>query len=210
MDGLCLIVSGGEYSPLPLELEPPAFVIACDRGWRWAERLGLRPDLVVGDFDSAPPPEELPVERHPTRKDDTDTMLALRRAIELGWRELAVCCALGGRFDHAFANVQAAAWAVRRGGRVRLLGKGTEILVFGGGVERFPRREGWSLSLFSLSDRCDGVTVTGTKYACEDVLLTGDFPLGVSNVWASEEAEVRVSNGVLAVVQCRLRPGEHI
>lgn len=210
-NGLCVVVSGGEYCEIPEELRRADYVIACDRGWQYAAKMGLRPDWIVGDFDSAPPPEtEAPVTRVPTRKDDTDTMLAARRALELGYRDVAILCAFGGRLDHTLANLQTAAFLVERGARTRLVGKDTEALAFTGGTERFPRREGRSLSLFALSDCCEGVTVRGTKYTCENERLTNAFPLGVSNVWASQQAEVSVSAGTLLVLQCRLAPGEHI
>lgn len=207
----CLILSGGEFCPLPEAPDPRAFVIACDRGYEYAERLGLRPDLIVGDFDSAPPPAtDAPVRRLPTRKDDTDTMYAARCALEAGYRDVAVCCAFGGRLDHTLANLQTAAWLVSRGGRVRLCGADADALAFAGGTERFPRREGWSLSVFALSDRCAGVSIRGTKFTCEDAELSSAFPLGVSNVWASAEAEIAVRSGILLVMQSKLKPGEHI
>ena len=211
MEGFCLIVSGGEFAPLPAGLPPPDCVIACDRGWQYAGRLGLTPDLVVGDFDSAPPPETgTPVERVPSRKDDTDTMLAARRALERGFRDVAVCCAFGGRLDHTLANIQTAAWLVEHGARARLLGADTDALAFTGRTERFPRRVGWSLSVFALSEACEGVGIRGAKYECDGVTLRSAFPLGVSNVWAAEEAEVSVRQGILLVMQSRLREGEHI
>jgi thiamine pyrophosphokinase len=93
---------------------------------------------------------------------------------------------------------------------VRLLGADTDALVFSGGEARFPRREGWSLSVFALSDACGGVTIRGTVYECENVTLTNAFPLGVSNVWASEEAVVSAESGILLVIQSKLKEGEHI
>ena len=207
----CLIISGGDFSPLPPDYPGADYVIACDKGYEYASRLGLVPDLIIGDFDSAPPPEtDVPVERVPTRKDDTDTMLVARAALARGCGEIAICCALGGRMDHSLANIQTAAWVAAHDGRASLFGTDTRIRVFSGGTERFPRREGWSLSLFALSDACEGVTVRGTKYPCENVTLTNAFPLGVSNVWASGCAEVSVGSGILMAVQSRLRPGEHI
>lgn len=209
--GLCLIVSGGEYCALPEGLPGPDYVIACDRGWLHARRLGLVPDLIVGDFDSAPEPEtDTPVARAPMEKDDTDTMLAARRALELGYRDILICCAFGGRLDHTLANLQAAAFLVARGARARLAGTDTDALAFTGRTERFPRRDGWSLSVFALSDHCAGVTVRGTKFECENACLTNTFPLGVSNVWAAETAEVSAGRGILLVVQSRLKKGEHI
>ncbi len=211
MEGTCLIVSGGDFCPLPDELRGAAFVIACDRGYVYAERLGLTPDLIVGDFDSAPPPTgAAPVKRFPSRKDDTDTMLAAREALAHGFADVAVCCAFGGRLDHTLANLQTAAYLAAHGARTRLLGENTEALVFAGGGARIPRREGWSLSVFALGGVCEGVTIRGTKYECENETLTGDFPLGVSNVWASEAAEIRLRRGTLLVIQSRLREGEHI
>ena len=211
MKGLCMIVSGGDFCPLPEELRAPDCVIACDRGYEHAARLGLAPDRIVGDFDSAPPPEtDVPVERLPTRKDDTDTMFAARRALDAGYREIAICCAFGGRLDHTLANLQTAAWLVARGARVRLTGADTDALAFTNGTERFPRRDGWSLSVFALSDACEGVTVRGAKFECENETLTSTFPLGVSNVWTADEAEVSATSGILLVMQSKLKEGEHI
>ena len=211
MEGLCVILSGGEYCEIPEELRSADYVIACDRGWQYAQSLKISPDCIVGDFDSAPPPDtDVPVRRFPTRKDDTDTMLAVRHAMEKGYRDIAICCALGGRLDHAFANIQSGAYIAAHGGRARLLGEDTDILIYTGAQERFPQRDGWSLSVFSLSDACKGVSIRGTKYECEDVSLTNTFPLGVSNVWAAENAVVGVKSGLLMVVQSKLRKGEHI
>lgn len=207
----CLIVSGGAFAPLPEDLPAPGLVIACDRGWQYAERLGVTPDRIVGDFDSAAAPRtDAPVERLPTRKDDTDTMYAARRAMELGWRSIAICCAFGGRLDHTLANIQTAAWIVAHGGEAQLLGADERAFVFTGGTRRFPRRPLRSLSLFALTDECEGVTLRGTKFDCEGVTLSAAFPLGVSNVWTAEAAEVAVKSGILMVLQSKLQKGEHI
>ncbi len=211
MEKTCLIVSGGEFCPLPDDARGAAFVIACDRGWTYAERLGLTPDLIVGDFDSAPKPQgHVTVKCYPSRKDDTDTMLAAREAVARGFTEVTVCCAFGGRLDHTLAKLQTAAWLVRHGARARLLGTDAEALAFTAGEARIPRREGWSLSIFALSDACEGVTIRGTKFECENETLTAGFPLGVSNTWAAEAAELTVRGGVLLALQARLREGEHI
>ena len=67
MRELCLIVSGGELCPLPEALRAAQYVIACDRGYAYAAQWGIKPDLVIGDFDSAAPPTGVPIERVPTR-----------------------------------------------------------------------------------------------------------------------------------------------
>ncbi len=211
MKGLCLIISGGDFSRPPEELLAAERVIACDRGYEYARQLGLTPDLIIGDFDSAPQPDTaVPIERVPSEKDDTDTMLAARRALDGGWRDIAVCCAFGGRLDHAFANIQTGAFIAAHGGRARLCGEGTDAIIINGGSVTLPRREGWSLSLFALSERCEGVAISGAKYSGSGLELVHSFPLGVSNVWSQEKAIVSVERGMLLIVQSRLRPGEHI
>ena len=210
-NGLCVVISGGEYCEIPDGLRAAEYVIACDRGWQYAEQLGMTPDLIVGDFDSAPPPDtDVTIEHFPTHKDDTDTMLAARRALARGYRDIALVCAFGGRLDHTLANLQTAAFLVSHGAKARLLGADADALAFTAGDARFPRRDGWSLSVFALSDRCAGVTVSGTKFECENTALTNAFPLGVSNVWAAAEAVVSVKSGILLVLQSRLKAGEHI
>ena len=211
MNKTCLIISGGELCDIPSSWRKAELVIACDHGWEYAETLGVVPDLIVGDFDSSPVPDKkIPIKRLPTRKDDTDTMYAVREALDRGCSRLAICCALGGRLDHTIANIQSAAFAAERGVNCSIFGRDTEIAVLAQGAYSFPKRAGWSFSLFALSDRCSGVSVKGTKFECEDISLTNSFPLGVSNVWEADEAAVSLKRGILMVVQSRLREGEHI
>ena len=209
--GECLIISGGTYCPLPADFSIPENVIACDRGYLYAEKMNIQPSLIIGDFDSAPFPDaDVPVERVPTRKDDTDTMLAARRALESGFREITICCAFGGRLDHTMANIQTASFLAGYGCTVQLLGMDTEAYVWSGGVRYFPCRKDRSLSVFAISDQCTDVSIHGTKYECEKQAVYHTFPIGVSNVWSSDMAEISVGSGILMVMQSKLQAGEHI
>ena len=124
----CVVISGGDFSPVP-GISPDDFVIACDRGYVYCERLGLRPDLIISDFDSytGPVDSEIPLNRFVSEKDDTDTMLAVRYAVEHGFHELLLCCALGGRLDHLIANLQSLVYAQKHGLPAVLLSEDTEI-----------------------------------------------------------------------------------
>ena len=87
----CYIVAAAELAPERLRPEPGDMLIAADAGLLHLERLGLAPDLALGDFDSLGYVPEAPqVEVCPVRKDDTDTMAALRRALELGYRRALI------------------------------------------------------------------------------------------------------------------------
>lgn len=201
----CVVISGGDFSPVS-GISPDDFVIACDRGYVYCERLGLRPDLIISDFDSytGPVDSEIPLNRFVSEKDDTDTMLAVRYAVEHGFHELLLCCALGGRLDHLIANLQSLVYAQKHGLPAVLLSEDTEIRTLAGGALRIPRREDRSLSVFALDGPCQGVCITGAKYPLANAELLPSFPLGVSNTWAGEEAVISVEEGILLIVLSKI------
>lgn len=201
----CVVISGGDFSPVS-GISPDDFVIACDRGYVYCERLGLRPDLIISDFDSysGPVDSEIPLNRFVSEKDDTDTMLAVRYAVEHGFHELLLCCALGGRLDHLIANLQSLVFAQKHGLPAVLLSEDTEIRTLAGGALRIPRREDRSLSVFALDGPCQGVCITGAKYPLANAELLPSFPLGVSNTWAGEEAVISVEEGILLIVLSKI------
>jgi len=200
----CVVVSAGSFSPIPLP-EEGDFVIACDRGYTYCRRMGILPDLLISDFDSYAGPVDaaVPLHSYPSEKDDTDTMLAVRYAAEHGFRELLLCCALGGRLDHLVANLQALVFARRHGLSASLKSEETEIDVLLDEKRSFPRRDGWSLSVFAADGPCR-VSIAGAKYPLHSAELKPSFPLGVSNQWAEKEAEISAEDGLLLVIQSKM------
>lgn len=205
MKSKCLIVSGGDFSPIP-SVGPDTFVIACDRGYEHTLRCGVTPDLLVGDLDSCRVPVDpsIPQLRFPVEKDDTDTLAAIRIAIERGCTEGTLCCALGGRLDHTLANIQSLLFAEEHGLHLRITSADTELCLLRDGSLRLPRREGFSLSVFACTERCAGVSIRGAKYPLEEAELRNSFPLGVSNEWTEEAAEITVADGTLLIVLSHL------
>ena len=96
----CLIVSGAPEADIAYikPLLPGAFVVAADSGYQKCRRLGAEPDIVVGDFDSSPVPEHTKeLIMMPAHKDDTDTLAAIKIAMERGYTHLILlqCGELG-------------------------------------------------------------------------------------------------------------------
>ena len=104
----CVILSACPVSPeLKRLLRPEDFIIACDAGYRNCEPLGCKPNIIVGDFDTAPcPAQEDDVIILPHVKDDTDTEYAAKLASEKGFDEALLLGVLGGRrLEHTLANL---------------------------------------------------------------------------------------------------------
>jgi thiamine pyrophosphokinase len=207
---VCLIISGGEFVDLPPEILKADHVIACDRGLDHADRYGIVPDLVIGDCDSVSSVNlekirrgEIKSECYPKEKDDTDTILAMKHAVDLGYKDIRIICAFGRRPDHAFSNIQTAHYGAEHGALVRIYDEETEVIVFSSGTVTVPRKDGYGLSVFSLTDVCRSVSIRGTKYELEDGELTNSFPLGQSNEFKSDFAQITLSQGVIMIIICK-------
>lgn len=200
--GRCVILCAGETHPRALErakICPDDFIIAADGGYLHARRFGFTPHLIVGDFDSAPPPQaEGEIETFPAEKDDTDCMLAVREGIRRGCREFIILGGTGGRLDHTLANIQTLAWIWKHGARGVLLDREHDIRVLGEGRWEFPPHKGY-LSVLALGDRAV-VSETGVYYPLDHHPLECTFPLGVSNRVTADPAILTVHSGLTVCI----------
>lgn len=200
----CLILGGGEiadYAAVAAQIDVDDFILCADSGFLHCEKLGVIPDLLVGDFDSA---GEVPpgIEKHtfPAEKDYTDSTLAVRVAVERGYRELLLSGMLGGRFDHSLANMQNLAWCAENGIKARITDGRTEAFaVKDGELSLFPRDNAY-FSVFPLVTECEAVTITGGKYPLNEYPLRFDEPRAVSNEFNGKDVKITVRKGVVAVI----------
>lgn len=176
------------------------FTLCADGGWKYARAAGVKPECVIGDFDSSNAPEGENIERHPVMKDDTDTMLCAKRALREGYLEILLVGGFGGRLDHTLANLQTMRYMAERGAHAIMDDGITRAETVLNGETRVQRRSG-KLSLFALSEKCEGVTIRGAQYELENGTLSAAFPLGVSNEYASDEVWIQVKKGCLLIVQ---------
>ena len=105
----CVIIGGADiadYGRIRRSLRGSDFCIYCDSGLKHEEGIGMKPDLIVGDFDSHEQPEtDAETIVLPCEKDDTDTVFAVREAVRRGFGDFLLIGVIGARFDHTFGNV---------------------------------------------------------------------------------------------------------
>lgn len=199
----CVIFCAGGFEKLARPLDRSDYLLAADGGLAHLEKLGLKPDGIIGDFDSLGYiPEGAQV--FPVEKDDTDSMLAVRKGLELGYRKFELYGALDGpRLDHTIANLQTLLFLASHGARGHLIGLHHVITVVrNGGIVFSPTAEG-IVSVFCLGQEARGVTIRGLQYEMEQGTLRSDFPLGVSNHFVGRQARIRVEDGTLLVLYDR-------
>lgn len=204
MKKIYAIITGGEPSDLR-NIDEACVVIACDKGYCYALERGVEPDEIVGDFDSCDAPRNTgaAVVVLPKEKDDTDTVYAVKSVLSRSPDEIYMYCAEGGRPDHFIGNLQAAAMAAKQGVVVRIFGNYADYAIFSSGTELFPKNDYFALSVISLSDECRGVCIKGVKYPLCGATLTNSFPIGISNEWEKDVAEVSLESGIIAVIRSK-------
>ena len=195
----CVIFCAGELDTA-VEIPAGALVIAADGGLKHTNALGICPDVILGDFDSLGYTPE-GAEVFPVEKDDSDSMLAVRRGLVEGCEEFIFYGALAGkRLDHAVANFQTLQFLADQGAVGYLLGKDTAVTVVKNGKLVFPGRAEGLISVFCMGADASGVTLQGLKYELSDGVLTAGHPLGLSNAFVGKTATIAVTNGSLLVL----------
>ena len=189
-----------EFDELVCPLRTEDFVLAADGGLAHVQKLGIEPNEILGDFDSLGyTPNDARV--FPVEKDDTDAMLAVRRGLQLGYREFILYGSLDGpRLDHTVANFQTLQFLCDNGAFGYLVGRDYIITVVKDGSIRFSGEAAGTVSVFCLGRDAEGVSIRGLYYPLENGTLTAGFPLGVSNHFVGAEGEISVKNGSLLVL----------
>ena len=198
--GACVIFCAAEFHGLAAPLNPDDFIIAADGGLMHTQLLGITPNGILGDFDSLGyTPENSTV--FPVEKDDTDAMLAVRKGLELGYREFYLYGSLDGpRLDHTVANFQTLQFLCDHGAYGYLIGKDYIVTAVKNGALHFDAACTGIFSVFCMGADTAGVTIRGGKYDAENVTLSAGFPLGVSNHFEGRPVTVSVESGSLLVL----------
>ncbi len=177
------------------------YVICADGGYRHARALGIKADAVIGDFDSSDKPEDEFVIEYPSKKDDTDTMLAVKTGLAAGYKRFKIYGALGGRFDHSVANVSALFYLNMHGAKGALIDdKNIVYSLCGESSIIIPKQNESKISLLPFSDRVTGITSENLVYPLNNAVLTNSFPLGVSNDFAGMSAKISIKSGSMIIV----------
>jgi thiamine pyrophosphokinase len=206
-----VVVAHGDPHPDDVALLDDAdLVIAADGGAIWLASIGVRPHRLVGDLDSVDESlvrrlaaDGTSIDRHPAEKDESDTELGVRCAIDAGADQIVLLATLAGRrLDHELANALLLAHPALRGRDVRMVRGPVTLRVARDGQRlELSGRGGDLVTLLAIGGDAAGVTTVGLRYPLSAGTLGLGSSRGVSNQVVAPPASVAIERGTLLVVE---------
>ncbi len=199
-----VIISAGDvsdYEYISAFIKKGDFIICADGGLRHAEKLGVTPDLTVGDFDSWHGSVCGEVKAFNPEKDYTDTHIAVTEALDRGFDDITLLGCAGTRLDHTISNVGLLEYIAHRGAFGRMVNEHNIITVITSEAE-FDGEKGEYISLIPIGE-VTGVTLTNLKYLLKDKTLRFEESLAVSNEFIGKKAKIEIKSGSLIVIKSR-------
>ena len=201
----CVIIGAApikNYKKIRSFLRPDDFVIACDGGLNHIKKLRVKPNLIVGDFDSHKNPHS-PIETIalPREKDDTDSVFALKTAIARGFKDFLFVGMIGARLDHGLGNLYMLVKCHEEDLTALILDDYSEMQIVGKNEAQITDEYAY-FSLLNITGRASGITIRGAKYPLENAEIKQDYQYGISNeVIKGKTAKVSVQEGCLLLVK---------
>lgn len=187
---------------LPESFNPSAddLIIAADAGYLKLKELGVTPHITVGDFDSLEKtPTNTEIIKHPIRKNDTDTLLAVKIGLDNGYKRFCLYGCAGGRLDHTLANLQTLSFIASNKACGYLKGEDFTATALKDSSLEFSSEKKGNISVFSATDECE-ISIDGLLYTLNHEKITFNFPLGVSNEFKGEKSKITVHNGTAIIL----------
>lgn len=213
----CVIVGAAQihnYKKIKRYFSKDDFFIFCDGGLNHQKKLGVKPNLIVGDFDSynfrgLSPRKTNKFDRGqtskiiklPHEKDDTDSFFACKQGVQLGFSKFLLLGVVGGRFDHSLVNISILLYLQEHQKNALLIDDFSEMQL----VEKNEILIPDSFSYFSLlciDGDVSGVTIKNAKFPLENAEIKTSFQYACSNeVIKGKSASVSVQKGTLLLIK---------
>ena len=192
------LVANGEFAPsLAEQIQSCDTIIAVDGGLVHLDALKIKPDLILGDFDSAPEPllnqyAGTPLKRFARDKDKTDLELAISHATALEPNKIILFGALGKRTDHALTNL----FLLAKFPDILVILTETETITAIQGKTTLKTSPGQTVSLLPYGIPAENVTTRGLRWELQEATIDTQF-FSQSNEALGTEVAIEIGSGLL-------------
>ena len=200
----CIIVSGApddDYEFLKEKLNDGAYIIAADSGYLKCIKVNVIPDLIIGDFDSSPIPDvNTEIMKLPAEKDDTDTFYCVKKAIELGFKEIEILCAIGNRADHNYSNMLCLDYCRKNSVKCSISNRRNRLQLVDNEIS-IDDSEYKYFSLFAFLGDVSGLSIRDAYYELNHVDMKPYEQYAQSNCFKGKPVTISVCKGTILLIQ---------
>lgn len=195
-----VIIGNGDiknYDYIKSKISDDDFIICADGGYNHARKMGVKPNVLLGDFDSATEYEEFSDRiEYPTDKDFTDGELAVMYALDNGYEDIMMLAMTGDRLDHSIADIL----LLQKCKKGVLIDDNNEIYLLKDSL-KLKGRAGQTLSIIPINGNACGLVTSGLEYPLNDEILHFGEARGISNVMLADECEIKIKSGMALVIK---------
>lgn len=195
-----VIIGNGDikdYGYIKSKINDGDFIICADGGYNHAVKMGITPNVLIGDFDSAEGFEAVEDRiQYPTRKDFTDGELAVNYAVEHGYEDIVLIAMTGDRADHTIADIL----LLNKCPNGVLIDDNNEIYLLRDSIE-IHGKKGQTLSIIPINGNAEGVTTNGLEYPLKDETLYFGDTRGISNVILDNKCTISIKRGMALIIK---------
>jgi len=204
------IFCNNNYIDFAMNFPLDGTIIAADGGADFLLSQDIIPQVLIGDLDSISDnsldelKKKTKILQFPKEKDKTDSELALDYCIDEHYDSVTMVNAVNGRLEHSLVNIFLIENFVKKGLSLYFINKDNEIFVIqGSGEIELNSRKDLEISLIPLTEQVKVESITGFKYPLQNEVLFRAHTRGISNVAQGEKLSVKISTGILLIVQGR-------
>jgi thiamine pyrophosphokinase len=181
-------------------------LVAVDGGLQHVVNSGLVPHIIIGDLDSIDLTDldyfehnNVDIKKFPIKKDETDLELAVDYVLSLGFEEIIILGATGGRIDHFLGNFLFFSNPKYLDINIKILTKNSEVF-YCKSKQMIEGASGDIVSLIPISEVVSGVKTTGLMYPLDGEDLFRWKSRGISNQMIHQTAKIEFGLGELLCV----------
>lgn len=204
----CTIISGAPDNDIDFlkeNIDAQSFIICADSGYKNCLKAGFAPNLIIGDFDSSEKPDiDCEIISLEVEKAFTDTFHCVMEAVDRGYNEIRIFCAIGSRLDHTYSNILSLDYCQKHGVKCSIQNRKNRLsLIYGKGIVN---KDYNNFSLFAYLSECKGVRIKGAYYTAgfydkETLDIKPSDQFAQSNFVSEDYAEISLDEGTLLLIE---------
>jgi thiamine pyrophosphokinase len=178
-------------------------IICADGGANSAYKLGIKPNFIIGDFDSISTKtinhfkNVVKFIRY-ARQNDTDVEKCLKFAIKNNYKETVLLGVTGDRLDHTICNLGIVKKFYKKI-KINLVAENS-FLIATNNLIKLKSIIGETISIYGFDNKTK-ITSIGLKYKLKNTALPFGVKESTSNVSTNEDVNIEAKNGIIFVIR---------